>query len=226
MDFNKYLTIGYAGTLGYYHPDSENKTLKFLGKLGNYFWTYNHNYVDKSTRSAYYLFKALKILLEKEPNYADTIRVNLWGNIHSGNQKQVSALGLSNIVNISSHLPKEESFRKLKSCDLLFLPLEHGKNGKETLFIPGKLYELLEIGKPILALVENSDCKQIIERSGLGIFAPPDDPEKISEMLIYCIKNKEKINENCRPNSEYIKKFAFSELTINLKCYFDDLLSN
>ena len=50
--------------------------------------------------------------------------------------------------------------------------------------ISGKLIEYLGLGKPIFALTSGSEAQKILERTGLGLIVPPNDPVSISNMLI------------------------------------------
>ncbi len=49
--------------------------------------------------------------------------------------------------------------------------------------IPGKLYEYMGAGRPILALVPESEAADLVRDLGWGEVAPPDDPEAIAAAL-------------------------------------------
>jgi hypothetical protein len=51
--------------------------------------------------------------------------------------------------------------------------------------VPGKLFEYMATGKPILAVTEpGSEVDQILGETGCGISAPPGDPQAIEKMLM------------------------------------------
>ena len=93
------------------------------------------------------------------------MQLRLWGNVDSRNGLQAKKLGISDMVKIEGYKQKEESLALLRSCDLLFLPLESETKAGKPLFIPGKLFEYLKIGKPVLALGGQSDCIDILKKS-------------------------------------------------------------
>ena len=116
----------------------------------------------------------------------------------------------------SGYLPKQESLNKLQQADLLFLPLERASiKGNKTLFIPGKLFEYLNSRKPILALCEDSDCKDILLKSGLGICIEPDNFEEIASFLNFIIHDSSSI-KNIQANEDYIETFSFANKTKEL----------
>ena len=221
MASTKTVTIGYAGTLSGYTPVKNTKGI--IPVVRRYFWTYNHNHVNSNTRSGYYLINAVKKLKERFPLDAERLSIQLWGNIDPINSHQISELGVEDILNVEGFISKEDSIKKMADCDMLLLPLEMSNLGNETLFIPGKLFDLLKIGKPILALAEQSDCRRIIERANLGVFAKPNDPDDIARVLKYSIHNIDHIRNSRKPNMEYISEFSSTNITRQFVTIFNSI---
>lgn len=214
------LKIAYSGSLDAHFPKGKPSV---FSRIVGLFWTYKHNTVDSSTRSAYYLIKAIVILKEKHRVSPDDLQIELWGSIHEGNRKQAIQAGVDGYFNFGGYMPKPDSLKKLNSSDVLFLPLEKSNTpGVGTLFIPGKLFEYLNAGKPILALCEQSDCKDILEASGLGICVEPDKPDLIADVLLKLINDKE-LSKTYKANDSYIKQYAFRNKAEELAIVFDRL---
>jgi glycosyltransferase involved in cell wall biosynthesis len=217
----KGLHICYAGSLGYYSPLEKQNSSNFVRQL---FWTYRNNTVDSSTRSAYYLIRAVKILKDKYQINDSDLKISLWGSIHPMNKSQIIELGLDAFFDISGYFSKKETVDKLKSADLLFLPLEMSTSKEfKSLFIPGKLFEYLSLNKPILSPSEPSDCQDILLKSNLGIITKPNDEKEIAEVIYRYIKNPELLND-LKPNVEFINTFTFIEKTKELAKIFDQLI--
>jgi glycosyltransferase involved in cell wall biosynthesis len=215
------LIIAYSGSLDAYQP-ATNRNL--LSGFKQWFWTYKHDTVDSSTRSAYYLIKAIGILKAKFNITPEQLQCNFWGKIHPLNALQSEQEGVSEFFKFEGYLNKELSLRKLNEADVLFLPLEISNTpGIGTLFIPGKLFEYLHAAKPILALCEASDCRTILETSGLGICTNPDNPEKIAEMINKMLNDAEFLNQ-FQGNSDYISTFSFKNKTEELAQVFNSLI--
>ena len=82
----------------------------------------------------------------------------------------------------------------------------------------------MKIGKPILALAEDSDCKDMLLKSGLGIVCNPFDENKIAETLHEIISNFDSIKERYKPNIDYIEtNFNFRNITSKVAEVFNDL---
>jgi len=221
MGSDRKLKIGYAGSLAAFDPGKPGKKRSFFK---DWFWTYQVDNVDFSTRSGYYLFKALSEGIKSNTISPGSIEIDLWGSIHEDNGAQVKSMGLNDCVNISGYQSKEQSVKRLETCDVLFLPLECGKDGSETLFIPGKLFEYLKLGKPVLCLTNGGDCADILLRSGLGILVSPYDTKAVANKLSELVKMKE--NDALRFNADtaYINQFSFEEITRKMAGEFNRLL--
>ena len=221
MDSEKPLIIGYSGSLAFYDPSDppfRNSWWK------DWFWTYHHLATDPSTRSAYFLFKALKHIKEKYNRDGRSIQLQMWGAIDPRNIAQAIAMGISDMVHIEGYLPKERSVQKLASCDLLFLPFESPTGKGRPLFIPGKLFEYLKIGKPVLALGGPCDAMDILQRSGLGLIFRPGATEAIAEgVMRHC--EDPSLLKSYVPDNEYISNYSFSNITHQVSKVFDEVLN-
>lgn len=198
------LVIGYAGTLGAFDP--KRKTSEgFLSGLKKWFWTYNAESVDFTTRTGYFLFRGILAFKAKYPELYPFLKVYLWGKIAALNRKQVEEMGLSDVVIIEGYIPKEQSLLRMNECDVMYMPLESERNGQQPLFIPGKVYEYIQYHKPVLALTGESDCREILEMSGLACIADPHLPEVIADQLAYLVRNRSKLKEIYLPDLAYIE---------------------
>ena len=217
------LRIGYAGTLKGFEP--QPSSFRWWQPVLDWLWTFQVQNLDTSTRSGYFLLKGLAHLKERNPEVADEVLLHFWGNISSVNQQQADLWGLGHHVLFEGYTTKAITVDRLSACDVLFLPLESEKNGQRPLFIPGKLYEYLNIGKPILALTGPSDCADILLRSGLGIICDPRDPESIAATLQELVVHREELPKRYAADRDFISKaFSFSAKTKELAGLFDSLL--
>ncbi|MCC6818896.1 MAG: hypothetical protein IT245_08395 [Bacteroidia bacterium] len=218
---SKTLIIAYSGSLDAFDLKAKKNFWKPILK---WFWTYKHNSVDSSTRSAFYLINAVKILKSKYGITPQQLKFQFWGSIHPLNIQQSINLDVSEFFEFSGYLPKKESLAKLNQADVLFLPLEMSNTSEHsTLFIPGKLYEYLNAKKPVLGLCENSDCKDILVQSGIGFCVEPNKPYLIAEKLLYFINNRSELS-SVKPNNDYIQQFDFKNKTAELAKVFDALV--
>lgn len=89
-----------------------------------------------------------------------------------------AALGLGDVVEFSPRMPRQEILREMASASCL-LVLQPGT----TVSVPGKLYEYLAIGRPILSLSEEGETSDLVRASGLGVAVAPHDEPAIVEAL-------------------------------------------
>jgi len=216
----KPIIIAYSGSLDAYQPS--NRTSSLFG-LKKWFWTFKNNTVDASTRSAYFLIKAVKILREKYNISPSQLTFHFWGSINTLNQKQAIEEGVIEFFKFEGYKEKSQSLKELQEADVLFLPLEMSNTpGIGTLFIPGKLFEYLHSEKPILALCEPSDCRDILESSGLGIIVQPNKEEEIAEILLKIVNDTEFL-KSIKANKTFIEKYNFKNKVQELATIFDSL---
>tara|TARA_B100001287_G_scaffold148058_1_gene124732 strand:+ start:341 stop:1003 length:663 start_codon:yes stop_codon:yes gene_type:complete len=213
------LKIYYGGNLGYLNSKNNNWFSKW-------FWTYNYEYIDYSTRSGYYIIHAVNYLKNNRNILPSQLKFCFWGKIHPKNIELVNELNLQDFFSFSGYISKDQSLKKLLNADVLLLPLEKSVSSKHNnLFIPGKLYEYLKIKKPILALTNSSDCYELVKRSNLGIFSSPDNILEIADVIYNLIINKKRLTE-INPDLNYIKSFSSEILCQKLSKIFDELLLN
>ena len=218
----KPFVIGYGGGLNYFDGNHSRNFL--MNKLKGWFFTYHIDNINGETRSGYYLFRLIKHLVDQKIINSSDVQINLWGLIEKENEEQVRSMGIDHIVKISGYLNRKESVAKLKECDVLFLPLESAKNAQRPLFIPGKLFEYLSLGKPILAFADDSDVKNILEKSVLATIASPFDMRECQEKLLFLLSNRHKLSSLFIKNESYVKEnFDFDNLTKRLAEVFDKL---
>ncbi len=68
------------------------------------------------------------------------------------------------------------------------------RRGLEGVVVPSKLYPILAAGRPVLILAhEESDAARIVQRSGCGVVANPDDPAAFVVLLRALSQNPERM---------------------------------
>ncbi len=206
------IKIGYAGILQH-HPRRKHSGWQWLR---NWVWTYRPESIDASTRSPMPVFLALEKLKRETGLKADQIQFHLWGEIDPYYKKAVLDLKLEDLVSITGYKSKEATLKKLKGMDLLFLPLEKSNSPfHRNLFIPSKLFEYIGLNRPILGLCEDSEAKEILEASGLGINIHPDNENELMNFLQQLISNPDLLKGFVRNQHTY-EKYSVQNATSKL----------
>jgi glycosyltransferase involved in cell wall biosynthesis len=141
------------------------------------------------TRSATGLLQGIGRLRNEHPELRDAFEVELVGARESANDGLVRQLGLADCVHLRDYVPHREAIAAMRNADVLVL-IKHVESRFQGL-IPGKLYEYMGAGRPILALVPPSEAADLVRDGGWGEVAPPDDAESIAAALLRLVRHRQ-----------------------------------
>ncbi len=134
--------------------------------------------------------KAIKELLDEGKLEREKIRLKFAGVFdypgYSENMDCVRELGLDDLVHVLGHLPHQQALTELKKSDVLLLVGDTAPDSGH--YIPGKLFEYMAIGKPILALSLKGESTQIIENYTLGEVVDPGNLAEIKAGILSLYK--------------------------------------
>jgi colanic acid biosynthesis glycosyl transferase WcaI len=95
-------------------------------------------------------------------------------------EKKVLENKLTNVT-ILAPRPRTEQIEFLNACDVALVSLVKKMLGVS---MPSRTYNILAAGKPILALTEeDSEVAKVIDEDQVGWFVPPNDPDKLLDMI-------------------------------------------
>ncbi|MFN8586417.1 MAG: glycosyltransferase [Candidatus Eisenbacteria bacterium] len=127
------------------------------------------------------LLEALRAFLARVPDARAALDVVLAGPYDTTYEARATALGLGGVVRFPGALAHAEARALQRSADALLLWKPPGE-GYATM-VPGKLYEYLDAGRPIVALVpEGDEAGDLVRRAG-GAVLPPGDPGALAREL-------------------------------------------
>ncbi len=118
------------------------------------------------TRSARPLFAGLAALLSQRPELASRLRVRFIGPRESDNEAAAVEMGVNEVVRFEDSVPHAESVARQAAADLLLL-IKHDDPRYRDL-VPGKFYEYVAAGRPILAMTPASEVESLMDRHHLG----------------------------------------------------------
>jgi glycosyltransferase involved in cell wall biosynthesis len=179
--------------------------------------------VDILTRSHVVLFKALEKLFDRRPNIRKDVQVILVGSITETDKLIIEKSSINTNVVVKGFLQHEENIKIIRGADILFLPMHNLPPGERATIIPGKTYEYMASGRPILAAVPNGDAKDFLSKCGTSFICSPDDVDGMIEIIskVYdAWKNKNKITY---PDWNYIYQFERKAQIKQLALEFDNI---
>lgn len=152
--------------------DSERCTLIHTGNF----------YIHRSPAP---LFQGLRTLCHAHPEVRNQLLALLVGSDrYRGRHLSdlANAYGVADMVRIVGHRPHTVSLGMLKGADVALL---FGQSGSAALAsVPGKVYEYIGAGKPVLAIDAGEEACKVLRRGGCRVWpVPADAPDRLAEAL-------------------------------------------
>ena len=132
-------------------------------------------------RTAVVFLEALVRFFQRRPEARDDVRVELVGAREDENERAVERLGLSDIVELRAAVAHADVLRSERQAHVLLL-IKHADARYDGL-VPGKLYEYIGLGRPVLALAPEGEARSLVESLRRGEVAAPDDVDAIASKL-------------------------------------------
>lgn len=99
-------------------------------------------------------------------------------------EQVIRDLGIEQVVEFVPHVPRAQVLQEMLDASALLViqPVTR-------LSVPGKLYEYLSAGRPVLALAEPSgDTARLLRQTPAGVVAAPEDREGIRRALVELVR--------------------------------------
>lgn len=162
--------------------------------------------VDLLPRSHLVLLEAIDRLLGEEPDLADVIEVRLAGVMSEFDRRIAEASPVVRIEGFRSH---QQTVALLRSADLLFLPMHDLPSGTRAGLVPGKTYEYLAAGRPILAAVPEGDARDMLIESDAALLCLPSDAAAMAAAISSEIQRWRRGAEPRRPKRELVERYRW-----------------
>jgi glycosyltransferase involved in cell wall biosynthesis len=124
----------------------------------------------------------LRLFLERSPGQRESVRTLFLGGHYDRDLEDVRTRGLEQVVRFAPSRPHLDSVAALLEARILLLIEQDSDRGR--LILPGKIFEYLRAGKPILGLVPASGAAaRLIRSCGAGVVADSSDPESVARAI-------------------------------------------
>jgi glycosyltransferase involved in cell wall biosynthesis len=176
------------------------------------------------TRTPRYLLEAMQLALSRGQIPAGKIELVLVGELSERDREMVNRSPLNSMVRMLGYRTHSESVAWLTSADALFLPLHTPLDDEAALIVPGKTYEYLGSGRPILAMAPKGDMRDFVTKSQSGIVTAGNDVEGAAAALAQFYQAKLRGRALVQPDAAFIEQFERRELTRKLAGALDELV--
>ena len=177
--------------------------------------------LDILTRSHVYLIEAITQLLNRDPQLADRLELHLAGVM---TQADRDVANRSPVTRLHGYLSHADTIRLMRTAGTLFLPMQNLPEGVRATIVPGKMYEYLASGRPILAAVPDGDARDTLEAAGNAILVRPDDVDGIAAGLLTQMGQFRAGVQPTPPHRAVVERFEYSKLAAELANVFDTVL--
>ena len=212
------MTICHLGTLHCSELYRYEGALGWLKKIKHY----RPESIDVSGRTPLHLLRALRMLRERGELGPNEVRVQLKGSDDSETRRCVSDSGIADQVDVSGYLSHDKAIESLMQADVLFAPL-HGMIGEgRSLIVPGKIYEYLRTGRPMLGCLPPGDARDLVERAGWPC-VNPCDPWQIAQAIVDLHRSWKRGELAVSSRAEWLRQYERRALTGRLAQFVDQI---
>lgn len=130
-------------------------------------------------------------------------RLTFVGGLDDEHAARAAEFGLEDHLFVMPPVPFRHSLPVLRAADALALIIEPGCQ----LQIPGKLYDYLCAGRPILAVSANEEANRIVREAGAGLCPAHGDPAAVAEAIATLYRARQEGRE-LAPTPEAIEPYS------------------
>ena len=169
--------------------------------------------LNARARSHLYLLHALERLHDLDPELASRTELHIAGAVPGD-------LELDGRVQQHGYLRHDEAVALMRSADVLFLPMHDLPPGMRTRTVPGKTYEYLASGRPILAALPDGDARDLLEGlPGVWLCRPTD-----VDSMAAALREMGRVAHLPPPRPEGVERFERRRLAGRFVAVFDDVV--
>jgi glycosyltransferase involved in cell wall biosynthesis len=178
--------------------------------------------VDILSRSPVYLIEAVEQVRREHPELASKLEVHFAGVL---SDRDLAAVRRSPATRVLGFLSHAESRELVRTADLLFLPMHDLPEGTRATVVPGKTYEYVASGRPILAPVPEGDARDLLSAAGTALFCRPRDIDGIAAAIVGAYERSSSGGRVEPPPADLLRAYEYSGLAKKLARVFDQLSS-
>lgn len=205
--------IGYSGSY-YYDPNAAFLSKQpFYKRKGFKKVSYQQSFTkeDWSYRSPLYFIKTLSELLKRRPDLRLVIKFHHIGHTPPWLFNMIGEYGLQDIFKSHGFVSKKKNMEIQKSFSALLCTSEKVIN-EEHYCLSSKVFDYVQMQKPILGFVTDGITKEFIRRSGCGLILDPENIVESSKTLESLITKEMQF----KPDMVYLERFDPRNLTLKL----------
>jgi glycosyltransferase involved in cell wall biosynthesis len=164
-------------------------------------------------------FRAAAALLERHPEFRDKVRLHVIGYPDAVVEEMTRHETLKRVLVLHKFVPHTRVLRVMAAADGLLLFYGHEYTSRAS--VPGKLYEYLRVGRPILAVAFPGGVEDLINQCRAGWVFRPDDVDGIAAALARLIQSRIHGQDPIVPDASVVSGFRYDRLSQQLAAVFN-----
>lgn len=159
-------------------------------------------------------FPVLARFVHAQPDLKNRLRVHIIGFPDEQAQRYAQDAELREIIQVHRFIPHGDALEAMRASHGLLLFYNHSYISSSS--IPGKIYEYLRVGRPILALAYDGGVRALVEAANAGYVVPPDDPDALWKALAGLLQQSREGHSPAPPRPEFVAQFRYDRLAREL----------
>ncbi len=196
----------------YYTPEARDATFRPVWRRRPDRWLhYRLRREDWLYRSPYFFLRGLRLFLDRHSDLAGRLRVTFAGQVPAWLPAMLAETATEGAVVLAGPVSHAESLRLQRDASALLLTSAKVENRgapavARDYSVAGKLIEYFGARRPILGVLTDGAMRDLVEPSGMGVLADPDDLESVVA-AIERVVTAETPDHLVRPDEEYLQTF-------------------
>lgn len=166
-----------------------------------------------SERNPRILWKAIRELIEENPDFKNDFRLKLIGATSQEVLDTITEFRLNDYVDNLGYVSHQEAVEHQRKSQVLLL-IEIDSIDTKSI-IPGKLFEYMVSERPIIAIgPQGSDFAEIITETNTGVFFTYDEKNRLKELLLKYYQDYK--NQDLKVHAVGLQQYSRKSLTEKL----------
>ncbi len=183
-------------------------------------FTFIHVGSMNKDRNPLSFWKAVKQALQEIPELKRVLRIKLVGPVDFSVRESVETMGLQDLTEFIEYVPHTEAVKMQQRAQVVLLVINNSPNAQTI--IPGKLFEYLGSGRPLLAIgPKDSDSAKVINMTRGGVVHEYDDVAGLTKRIMEYFNLYKSGNLN--GNAEGLQQFTRKNLAGEFARVLDQL---
>lgn len=169
------------------------------------------------------LWKALSEIIAENQSFKEDFKLDFYGSLADDVKQTIIDQGLENNLIVHGYVSHQESLNAINAANILLLTNFDNQASKGI--IPGKLFEYMATGNPILAIgPTDADVEKILQKTEAGNYFMPQQVEEMKGFILSVYRQwLVNPNQKFETNEKEVQQFNRKNLTSKLVKVVDKL---